>query len=83
MSIESMLKAMVHEIRVLGGTEELVDAYLTDWIIAIEDSRNPLPCPSCYLIGEIKQLNHLDDTDGVSKVRCTYCCKFFQFGNTE
>lgn len=82
MSIESMLKAMVHEIRVLGGTEDQVDAYLTDWTMATEDSANSLPCPSCYLIGEIKQLNHLDDTDGISKVRCTCCRKLFQFGNT-
>lgn len=83
MLIESMLKAMVHEIRVQGGTEEQIDAYLDDWLFTFEDSRNPLPCPSCYLIGEIAQLDHLDDTDGVSKVRCTNCRTFFQLDNTE
>jgi hypothetical protein len=79
MPYEAMCKEMIHQIRVLGGTESQVDAYLTDYSIADENSERPLSCPSCYLKGDTKRLNHLDDQNGVHIVRCTYCRKFFEF----
>lgn len=78
-----MIRAMVAEIQVQGGTEAQVDAYIIDWIIALENSANPLPCPACYLTGEFNQLNHMNDIDGISKVNCDFCHKHFRYGNTK
>ncbi|WP_239797059.1 hypothetical protein [Candidatus Nitrotoga arctica] len=82
MSLEFMLQEMLQQIRVRGGAETHVDAYLTEWRSAIKNFGEPLPCPICFLKGAIQRLNHLDDEKGVGKVRCTRCRKYFVFINT-
>ena len=83
MALKFKLVEMLRQIRAHGATEAQVDAYLTEWNSAIEHSGQPLPCPICFLKGEIQRINSIDDESGVSKVRCVCCRQYFVFDSTE
>ncbi|CAG9932221.1 conserved protein of unknown function [Candidatus Nitrotoga arctica] len=83
MSLEFMLQEMLQQIYCRGGSEFVVEAYLIAWRSAIANFESPLPCPLCFMKGQIQRLNFLDDDSGVGSVRCARCRQYFLFINAK
>ena len=83
MGLELMRDEMVCQISARSATDTQVAAYLADWNDAIKDSGKPLPCPSCYLKGEIRRLKSISDARGVAIVRCEHCRETLEFESPE
>jgi hypothetical protein len=83
MSPKLMLPTMVKEIRFRGGTEDQIGAYLFEWNNANEHPGMPMPCPVCFLKGEIQRLNPLQEGGRTGIVRCARCCQYFEFDGSE
>lgn len=83
MGLELMRDEMVCQISARSATDTQVAAYLAGWNDAIEDSGKPLPCPSCYMEGEIRRLKSISDEGGVTIVRCEHCHQIFEFESPE
>jgi RecJ-like exonuclease len=82
-ALELMCDEMVRQIKVRSGTEEKVAAYLAQWADAIQHSGRPLPCPSCFMKGEIQRLKPISEIDGAAVVRCEHCRESFEFDSPE
>lgn len=73
-----MLPEMLKEIRLRGGTEDQVSAYLIEWNKAIANQAIPIPCPLCFLKGHIQPLIPIRK-GGEDLVRCMRCREFFVY----
>ena len=67
-----------------GAAPEAVDNYLSRWDAALgADSGAPLPCPGCYLKGEVSRLKRVPSAAGVGVVKCPACSAIFEFPDFE
>lgn len=83
MALELMRDEMIRQIRAHSATEAQVVAYLANWNDAIAHSGKPLPCPLCYLKGEICRLKPISEEHGVAVVRCACCSEKIEFYSPE
>lgn len=83
MALELMRDEMLRQIKAQSGTDAQAAAYLAEWRDAIEHSGKPLPCPSCYMKGEIQRLKPISEEHGVAIVRCEHCRETFEFDSPE
>jgi hypothetical protein len=79
MALESMRDEMIRQIKARMATEEQVSSYLAEWYSAIDHTGKPLPCPLCYVNGEIKRLKAISEQKGIAVVRCEQCHVNFEF----
>lgn len=83
MALELMSEEMVRQLRGQSATETQVAGYLNEWNDAIMHSGKPLPCPLCYLKGEIRRLKPISEVHGVAVVRCEFCHEAFEYKSPE
>jgi hypothetical protein len=83
MALEFMRDEMVRQIKERSATEGQVANYLADWNDAMKHSGKPLPCPLCYLKGEIQRLKSISEEHGLAVVRCEPCREKFEFESPE
>ena len=63
-----------------GASKESINAYFSRWDGALEtDGSAPLPCPDCYVAGDVSRLRRLPSPAGVGILRCPSCCAEFEF----
>ena len=63
-----------------GTSIRSVNAYLSKWDDALEaHGSGPLPCPDCYVGGDVSPLQRIPSPAGVGIVRCPSCCAEFEF----
>jgi hypothetical protein len=63
-----------------GARPTAIYAYLSRCDGALEtDGAAPLPCPDCYVRGEVARLQRIPSPAGVGIVRCPSCRAEFEF----
>jgi hypothetical protein len=63
-----------------GAAPEAVEKYFSRWEVALDtDNAPPLPCPDCYLVGEVSLLRRVPSPAGVGVVECPACAASFEF----
>ena len=63
-----------------GAGPDAVEGYFSKWNLAIhQDSVPPLPCPECYVNGDVFFLRRLPSPAGVGIVECPACSASFEF----
>ena len=83
MALELMRDEMLRQLKARSATEFQISEYVNDWNIGIEQMGKPLPCPSCYLRGDIRRLKSISDENGVGIARCEHCREKFTYQNQE
>jgi predicted RNA-binding Zn-ribbon protein involved in translation (DUF1610 family) len=79
---ENMLAEMLWRVRLDGGTEDQVNAYIEKWNMAVEDRQKAMPCPLCFMKGEAQRLHPMSDENGVGIVRCARCREYFTYNSS-
>ena len=79
MALEAMQEEMLQHLRDKGADAQWLDEYIEVWTDALDHLGAPLPCPSCFLDGEIGHLNLLPTENGVGRARCERCYTLFAF----
>ncbi len=63
-----------------GASSNAVETYFSRWDVALHaDSAAPLPCPDCYVDGDVSLLRRLPSPAGVGIVECPTCTATFEF----
>jgi hypothetical protein len=63
-----------------GAASDSVETYFSRWDVALHaDSAAPLPCPDCYVEGEVSLLRRVPSPAGVGIVECPACAAAFEF----
>ena len=83
MAHEFMRDEMLRQLNANHATEAEEIAYLVEWNSAINNCGLPLPCPLCYLNGEIQRLKPISESNGTAVVRCTQCRTKIEFASPE
>lgn len=83
MALERMHDEMIHQLRQKAATQTQVADYETRWNHAMSHSGEPLPCPSCFLNGQIRRLKSVSEEAGVGVVRCEQCRDTFEYEAPE
>lgn len=81
MALELMCNEMVRQVKLQGATQEQTAAYLSAWQFAVNHSGEPLPCPLCYMQGQIARLKPISEDDETASVRCARCHTEFEFAS--
>jgi len=80
---EFMRDEMLCQLDENHATEAQKVACLAEWNRAVNNCGLPLPCPLCYLKGEIKRLKPISELNGIAVVRCTHCRYKFEYASPE
>ena len=83
MALEYMRDEMLRQIKAQLGSEAQVAAYHSAWNDAILNSGKPLPCPSCYMKGDIRRLKPISEEHGIAVVRCEHCRETIEIDSPE
>lgn len=63
-----------------GALAEVTDSYLSRWDAALQsDAAAPLPCPGCYLKGDVSRLRRVPSPAGIGRLECPACEASFEF----
>jgi len=79
MALEFMRDEMLRQLKANAATESQIAEYLAEWKVAMIHTGKPLPCPSCFMNGEINRLKAMSEKDGIAVVRCEQCRAYFKF----
>src|ERR1700761_7559446 len=85
MTLEAMHQAMENELTSQGAPGEKVAAYDAAWkhATATPGRDKPLPCPLCFMQGEISVLSLLPDDGDHAQATCATCGEFFYWPRTR
>jgi hypothetical protein len=83
MPLELMRDEMCRQIRLRSGSAETLLAYRVAWDDAVSNSGKPLPCPACFISGDISRLKPISEKDGIAVVRCKSCRATFEYESPE
>ncbi len=83
MALECMRDEMLRQIKKRSGSEAQVIAYRAAWNDAMVNSEKPLPCPSCFIEGNIHRLKSISEERSTGVVRCEHCRATFEFDSPE
>jgi hypothetical protein len=83
MALEFMHKAMLNQLQKNHASLDSVEKYEVVWASAMRNSGLPIPCPSCFVLGEISRLKPLPDQKGLSSARCLSCKTKFDWPSPE
>jgi hypothetical protein len=84
MTLNLLRETMCRHLRQRGARREAIDTYLSRCDAALAaDNAAPLPCPDCYVDGEVSRLQRIRSPAGVGIVRCVSCGAEFRFPDFE
>lgn len=83
MALEFMHKAMLKQLQKNNASLDSLEKYEVVWASAMRNSGLPIPCPSCFVLGEISRLKPLPDLKGLSSARCLSCKTKFDWPSPE
>jgi hypothetical protein len=83
MALEFMHKEMLSQLSKNNASIETIERYEIVWASAMRNSGQPIPCPSCFVLGEISRLNPLSDLKELSSAKCSSCKTKFYWPSPE
>lgn len=83
MALEGMRDEMIRQLMEQSATQAQVADYEARWNHAMGHPGEPLPCPLCFLRGEIRRLKSINDEGGVGVTRCEHCRETFEYESPE
>lgn len=84
MTLNLLRETMRRHLQQRGARPEAIDTFLSRCDSALAaDSAAPLPCPDCYVDGEVSRLQRIPSPAGVGIVRCASCSAEFEFPDFE
>ncbi|MFM9885411.1 MAG: hypothetical protein ACKVQT_20495, partial [Burkholderiales bacterium] len=79
MALEGMHDEMIRQLQNRSPSQSQIAEYETLWNHAISQSREPLPCPLCFLSGEVGRLKSLSDEGGIGIAKCERCREAYEY----
>jgi len=83
MALENMHKEMIRQLKKSAASNETIDKYESVWVSAMRNSGLPIPCPSCFIAGNVSRLSPLKDDRGISSARCDHCRTKYEWQSPE
>lgn len=83
MALENMYVVMLRWFQEKSASSEIIDRYHAAWVKAMQNSGEPLPCPSCFVDGTISRLSPLPDSHGMSAAKCIFCKSKFEWPSPD
>lgn len=83
MELEGMHDEMIGQLRAGSASQAQVADYEARWSHAMKHCGEPLLCPLCFLLGEIRKLESISDEGGVGVVKCKHCQKTYEYQAPE
>ena len=81
MALENMHDEMLRQLKKSAASNETIDKYESVWTSAMRNSGLPIPCPSCFIKGDVFRLSPLKDEGDISAARCVDCKTKFEWPN--
>jgi hypothetical protein len=83
MPLDGMREEMIRQLEEQSATPAQIADYQTRWNHAMTHPGEPLPCPLCFLGGEMRRLRSISDEGGVGVARCEHCRETFEYAAPE
>lgn len=81
MALENMHDEMLRQLKKLAASNETIGKYESVWTTAMRNSGLPIPCPSCFIKGELSRLSPLKDEGDISAAKCVDCKTKFEWSS--
>lgn len=80
MALENLKLELLRFLKEEGALQLAVEAWASAWYNAtLFPEERKLPCPACFLNGEVRPLRPLAASGKVGAVRCEHCRTRFEF----
>lgn len=83
MALEFMHNEMIRQLNKISAPQETIDKYDGVWAAAMRNNALPIPCPPCFIAGNVSRLSPLRDDRGISSARCDHCRTKFEWRSPE
>lgn len=79
MARESLRLELLRFLKQEGALPPFIEDWAVAWYRATLLPDEPLPCPACFLEGEMRRLRPADGFEKLGAVECEYCHTRFEF----
>lgn len=83
MALEGMHDEVIRQLTNKSATQAQIAEYDACWSRAMAHNGEPLPCPLCFLQGQVRRLKSISDEGGVGVARCEHFRETFEYDAPE